>query len=427
MMKNQIKKIDCLEGLRDLKSNSVDLVYLDPPFFTQRNQASFSKKEGRSISFADKWNSLSEYGDFLADRLLECKRVLKDSGSVFFHCDKCASHVARLVLESVFGYEGFQSEIIWQYKRWSNSKKGLLPNHQTIFWFTKSSDFKFNPLFEEYSPSTNIDQILQKRSRNENNVSVYAKDANGEILISGHKKGVPMGDVWDIPFLNPKAKERTGYPTQKPLILLERIITLVTDKDDVVLDPFSGSGTTLVAAKSLARHYIGFDIADEAIKITEDRLENPIRTESALLANGRESYREANAEALMLLHGIEFFPVHRNKNIDAIVSGEFSTGPMLVKIQNDNESLEEAVLGLLNAANSKHSSKSVLIKTHDDLFPMLIDVPQEIVIIESPAYLIEIIAKETKAQQGGAPNAHPRHASCLPLRSGTSRATGERG
>lgn len=390
-MKNQISKIDCLEGLKGLDAKSVDLVYLDPPFFTQKDQVSFSKRVGKSISFRDKWKSISEYGDFLSDRLLECKRVLKDSGSLFFHCDKCASHVARMVLESVFGQEGFQSEIIWQYRRWSNSKKGLLPNHQTIFWFTKTTDFKFNPLFEEYSPSTNIDQILQKRSRNENNVSVYAKDESGKVVVNGHKKGVPLSDVWDIPFLNPKAKERTGYPTQKPLILLERIITLVTDKDDVVLDPFAGSGTTLVAAKSLERGYIGFDIADEAVKIAEDRLENPIRTDSALLAKGRESYREANVEALKLLHGIEYLPVHRNKNIDAIVSGDFPTGPLLVKIQKDNESLEEAVLGLQNAAFKKNSSKSVLIKTHDDLFPMLVDTPSEIIIIESPAYLIDLI------------------------------------
>jgi len=404
-MKNQIRKIDCLEGLKGLDSESVDLIYLDPPFFTQRDQSSFSKKEGKSISFKDKWNSISEYGDFLSDRLLECKRVLNDSGSIFFHCDKSASHVARMVLESVFGHESFQSEIIWQYRRWSNSKKGLLPNHQTIFWFTKTSDFKFNPLFEEYSPSTNIDQILQKRSRNENNVSVYAKDEDGKVVVNGHKKGVPLSDVWDIPFLNPKAKERTGYPTQKPLILLERIITLVTGKGDVVLDPFAGSGTTLVAAKSLEREFIGFDIADEAVKIAEDRLENPIRTDSALLAKGRESYREANAEALKLLHGVDFLPVHRNKNIDAIVSGDFPTGPLLVKIQKDNESLEEAVLGLQSAATKKNSSKSVLIKTHDDLFPMLVDTPREILIIESPAYLIDLIAKETKAQQGGGGNA----------------------
>jgi site-specific DNA-methyltransferase (adenine-specific) len=403
-MKNLIKKIDCLQGLKELPSESVDLIYLDPPFFTQKDQSSFSKKSGKTFSFSDKWDSISEYADFLSERLIECKRVLSKKGSIFFHCDKCASHIARLVLESVFGSDCFRSEIIWQYRRWSNSKKGLLPNHQNIYWFTKSTDFNFNPLFEEYSPSTNVDQILQKRSRNDDNVSVYAKDENGNILVSSEKKGVPLSDVWDIPFLNPKAKERTGYPTQKPLILLERIITLVTSEGDTVLDPFFGSGTSIVAAKSLRRNYVGFDISEEAFEIAQERLENSIRTESALLINGRESYRESNEEALKLLHGIKFLPVHRNKNIDAIISGDFSTGPLLVKIQREDEPLEEAVSSLHKAALKKGSSKSILIRTHEDLFPMLQESPKQIVIVDSPSYIIDLIAKESKAQQGSGGN-----------------------
>ena len=394
-----IEKIDCLEGLHNQPTSSVDLVYLDPPFFTQKDQISYSKTLNKSISFVDKWKSHFEYADFLSERLLECRRVLKDSGSIFFHCDKCASHIARMVLESVFGSDSFRSEIIWQYRRWSNSKKGLLPSHQTIFWFSKSEGFKFNPIFEEYSPSTNVDQILQKRSRNENNVSVYARDADGETLVNGDKKGVPLGDVWDIPFLNPKAKERTGYPTQKPLILLERIIKLVTDEGDVVADPFFGSGTSLVAAKSMRRSYLGFDISEEAFKITQGRLENSIRTDSLLLHRGRESYRETNEDLMKLLSGIKYHPVHRNKNIDAIVAGEFPTGPLLIKIQREGESLEEAVFGLHKAAERKKSRKSVVIRTHDDLFPMLQEIPSEVIVIDSPAYLVDLVAKNSKAQQ----------------------------
>lgn len=398
-MKNLVERIDCLDGLRMLPSCSVDLVYLDPPFFTQREHANFSKSLGRSVSFDDRWKSVSEYAEFLYERLVECHRVLKKSGSIFFHCDKCASHIARLALETVFGSGAFRSEIIWQYKRWSNSRRGLLPSHQNILWFSKTEEFKFNPIFDQYSPSTNVDQILQKRSRNENNVSVYARDSNGEVVVSGEKRGVPLGDVWDIPFLNPKARERTGYPTQKPQILLERIVTLVTDEGDMVLDPFFGSGTTLVAAKTLKRCYSGFDISEEAFEIAERRLSNPIRTDSALLLKGRDSYMESDIEALKLLNGIKHIPVHRNKNIDAIVSGNFSTGPLLVKIQKEDESLEEAVLGLHRAAITKKSSKSVLIRTHDDLFPMAENAPDEIVIIDSPAYLIDLMARTKDAQQ----------------------------
>lgn len=114
----------------------------------------------------------------------------------------------------------------------------------------------FNPQFVEYSPSTNVDQILQQRTRDASGKSVYRKDINGTILSNGAKRGVPLGDVWDIPYLNPKARERVGYPTQKPILLLERIIQLSTQVGDVVLDPCCGSGTTLVAAKLLQRELL---------------------------------------------------------------------------------------------------------------------------------------------------------------------------
>lgn len=112
----------------------------------------------------------------------------------------------------------------------------MLNQHQNLLFYSKTKKFKWNAQFIEYSPSINLDQILQKRKRNQEGKSVYTYDDNGQVVNNGAKKGVPLGDVWDIPYLNPKAKERTGYPTQKPLILLERIIELLTDKNDIVLD-----------------------------------------------------------------------------------------------------------------------------------------------------------------------------------------------
>ena len=165
-------------------------------------------------------------------------------------CDKSTSHLIKLILDKIFGPENFQSEIIWHFRRWSNSKKGLLPAHQTIFFYSKTSEFKFNSFYQEYSPSTNIDQIMQKRVRDSRNKAVYARDEHGDIIGSGGKKGVPLSDVWEIPFLNPKAKERVGFPTQKPILLMNRIIELVTNENDVVLDPFCGSGTTLGVCRS---------------------------------------------------------------------------------------------------------------------------------------------------------------------------------
>ncbi len=204
-------------------------------------------------------------------------QLLKDDGSIFVHCDKSAEHIVRTVLDRVFGEKNFQSEIIWSYKRWSNSKKGLLPTHQNIYFYSKTKDFKFNTIFTSYSETTNVDQILQRRTRDKDNKSIYDRDENGEILLGDKKRGVPLSDVWDIPYLNPKAKERVGSPTQKPLLLLERIIELTTDKNDTVLDPFCGSGTTRVAAKLLERNFIGIDKSKEAIELSKNRIDNPIK------------------------------------------------------------------------------------------------------------------------------------------------------
>lgn len=157
----------------------------------------------------------------------------------------------RIILDDEFGESNFRSEIIWAYKRWSNAKKGLLSGHQTIFFYSKTDNFKFNTMYTEYSPTTNVDQILQERVRNSAGKASYKYDKKGDIVIAKEKKGVPLSDVWEIPFLNPKARERTGYPTQKPVELLEKIIKISTDEGDSVFDPFCGSGTTLVAAKIL--------------------------------------------------------------------------------------------------------------------------------------------------------------------------------
>ena len=105
-------------------------------------------------------------------------------------------------------------------------KKGLLNCHQIIFFYSKTKDFKFNNIYESYSATTNIDQIFQKRVRDENGKTKYKDDGSGNFVLTKKKKGVPLSDVWDIPYLNPKAKERVGYPTQKPIILLERIIKI---------------------------------------------------------------------------------------------------------------------------------------------------------------------------------------------------------
>ncbi len=180
---------DCMKVLRRFPAAQADLIYLDPPFFTQRKQQLSTRDRRTAFSFNDRWNSISEYASFLAERLGELHRVLKPTGSIFFHCDKTASHIARLILDEVFGTKRFQSEIIWSYRRWSNSARKLLPAHQTILFYSKEATFKFNVIRTRYSPATNVDQILQRRSRDDANKSVYARDENGQVVYGGINAG----------------------------------------------------------------------------------------------------------------------------------------------------------------------------------------------------------------------------------------------
>lgn len=360
-----VKQGDCLVEMSRLKTNSVDLIYLDPPFFTNKRHRSTSKSN-KDISFNDNWDSKEQYIQYMSERLKEAHRVLKETGNIFVHCDNNASYIFRDILEKIFGSSNFQSEIIWTYKRWSNSKRGLINAHQTILFYSKTSKFKFNRIYTDYSPTTNVDQLLQERVRDSNNKTVYKRDDNGNTIAPKTKKGVPLSNVWDIPYLNPKAEERVGYPTQKPLALLERIIRLGSDPGDVVLDPFCGSGTTLVAAKLLGREFIGFDVSADAINITNSRLANPIETKSRLLKKGVSSYITKNEMVLNLLHSINAKPVFRNKSIDGIINDLDNDQLILVKIQTKNESLEETKTLLARALNKKKLSRGLIIRTHKD-------------------------------------------------------------
>lgn len=260
----------------------------------------------------------------------------------------------------------FRAEIIWHYRRWSNSQRILIPSHQNIYFYSKTSSYKFNPVYEDYSPSTNVDQILQKRKRDKFGKSIYARDKSGVIVSNGDKKGVPISDVWDIPLLNPKAKERVGYPTQKPILLLERIIQISTYEGDTMLDPFCGSGTSLVAAELLNRHGIGIDTYSEAVNLSRERLMNPLRTSSHLMKVGRDAYRVADKEALSHLKGLNFVPVQRNYGIDAFLIAGFDKGTIPVRIQRAGESLADAAGALYKAAKIKEVHAMILVATQTD-------------------------------------------------------------
>ena len=204
----------------------------------------------------------------------------------------------------------------------------MLNSHQVIFFYSKSKNFKFNTIYTDYSATTNIDQILQERERDENGKSIYKKDENGNVVIGKEKKGVPLSDVWEIPYLNPKAKERVGYPTQKPVLLLNQILTIATDEGNLILDPFCGSDTSCVSAKHLNRNFIGIDKSKEAVELVLLRLEEMIITKSDVLNKGSESYIEKSKEELAILETLNAIPVQRNSGIDGFLKEQINGSPV---------------------------------------------------------------------------------------------------
>ena len=396
---NQVVKGDCLTELAKLDSSSADLIYLDPPFFTNKKHTAVTRDRSQKFCFGDFWNGLEEYAKFMEERLEQMHHILKSTGSIFVHCDTNANFLLLALLDEIFGVEQFRSEIIWTYRRWSNSAKGLMPAHQTILFYSKSASYKFNKIYGDYSETTNIDQILQLRSRDEHGVSKYATDSNGNIVFGGERKGVPLSDVWEIPFLNPKAKERTGYPTQKPILLLERIIEIASDPNDVVIDPFCGSGTSLVAASMLNRQYLGIDSSSEAVELSRKRLQEPTKTDSNLLKKGRMAYVNVDANALALLTGLDFVPVQRNNGIDAFLKIAIGGTSVPIRVQRPNETLAETASLLNRAAKSKNAIRAILIRTNEneDIFSAS-TIPSFVEIIDATALEIKRKVSELLVQ-----------------------------
>ncbi len=399
---NNLYAGDCLTWLKLIEPGSVDLVYLDPPFFTQKVQKSKTRDNAQEYYFSDTWSSLEAYKLFMRQRIEECRRALRDTGSIFVHCDSSASHHLRLILDEVFGPDNFQSEIIWVYRRWSNAKRGLLNAHQTIYFYSKSDKYKFNVIYTDYSPTTNIDQILQERERDEHGKSVYKKGSNGSIVLGKEKKGVPLTNVWEIPYLNPKATERSGYPTQKPILLLEKIIEIATDKGDVVLDPMCGSGTTIVAAALLERNWIGIDIEPGAIELARVRVDNPQKTVSKLLEVGKEAYLNQDDKTRDILERLNALVVERNNGLDGFLKVHYLGTPIAIRIQKDNESIEEAKRQLLKASATKGCILKILVRTTELRQPTIFldseNIDENLLIIDNHDLLIDQWLRDKQKQ-----------------------------
>ncbi len=296
---NTLYTNDNLFILNGLNSHSVDLIYLDPPFNSKRFYSAPIGSKAAGTSFKDMWTwadvneayletlagnypalttfiastgalhskAMKAYLTYMAQRIVEMHRVLKDTGSLYLHCDPTASHYLKVLLDEVFGKDNFRNEIVWHYRRWTGNAKKFQSLHDIIFFYTKSNNYTFNPQYTSYtegSQERKAQGVLHRFKRGEEPVLVSDKSID--------EKGVRENDVWHIPFIAPSSKERTGYPTQKPLALLHRIIKSSSNEGDVVLDPFCGCATTCVAAQQLDRKWIGIDIEKQALNILIERL-----------------------------------------------------------------------------------------------------------------------------------------------------------
>ena len=344
---------DNLDILRGMNSESVDLIYLDPPFNSNRNYSAPVGSSAAGAAFKDTWTlsdldvawmgliadehpaiyktlevaglthgkGMQSYLCMMAVRLLEMHRVLKDTGSIYLHCDSTASHYLKLTMDAVFDADNYRSEITWKRtSAHSDTRQGRRQHgrvHDILLFYTKSQEWTWNPIYTDYDaeyiensyryvePETNrryrLDNLTGPGGAAKGNPQYevmgvtrywrYSKERMQELieegrvvqrkpgLVPSYKRyldempGVPLQDSWtDIKPLQSRSKERIGYPTQKPLALLERIIKSSSNEGDMVFDPFCGCATACVGAENLGRKWVGIDLSPKAIELVNVRL-----------------------------------------------------------------------------------------------------------------------------------------------------------
>ena len=306
MPENVLYYGDNLDILRRyIKDETVDLVYLDPPFKSNQDynvlfaEQNGSRSAAQIKAFEDTWgwdeasartyheivesgpervsqvmqafntflggSDMLAYLSMMAPRLVELHRVLKATGSIYLHCDPTASHYLKMLMDAIFGPLNFRNEIIWHYRRWTGEARRFQRMHDIILFYAKNREtVGFNALYTPYT---------KKSAKRKEHYHTRIK-GDDVYVTSVDPRGVRENDVWTISVINPAAKERLGYPTQKPEALLERIINASSNKGDIVLDPFCGCGTTIAAAQRLDRRWIGIDITHLAIGLIKHRLKH---------------------------------------------------------------------------------------------------------------------------------------------------------
>ena len=316
---------DNLYIMHGMNSESADLIYLDPPFNTKRFYAAPIGSKAAGAQFKDMWSwddvdkaclerlakdypglwhlgsaiqeihsvAMAAYVTYMAQRIIEMQRILKPTGSIYLHCDPTASHYLKGVMDAIFGQQNFCNEIIWHYEKWTNAVHSFQRNHDVVLMYSLTNRHTFNKL---YGKQTERQKELRRAGYNtgssagrrivrvydRNNPKVQARLARwakeGRAIYDvDPPRAKALSDVWAISALNGQAKERVGYPTQKPLALLERIIRASSNEGDVVFDPFCGCATTMVAAQRLGRKWIGIDVEEKSADLVIERLSDDAR------------------------------------------------------------------------------------------------------------------------------------------------------
>jgi site-specific DNA-methyltransferase (adenine-specific) len=454
---------DNLVTLREhVADESVDLVYLDPPFNSDATynllfrSPSGEPSGAQAAAFVDTWRwgeeasfsfgevmgaggavagilsclkkSLGEtdvtaYLAMMTARLIELRKKLKPAGSLYLHCDPTASHYLKIILDAVFGPEGFRSEVIWKRTSAHSGAKRYGPVHDVLLYYARSGTHVWNPQFQDYDPQyveafyTHRDPEGRRWRRSDltgagvrngetgkpwRGIDVTAKgrhwscapqdldrmDAEGRIhwprkaggmpMLKRYlddQPGTPLQDVWtDIPPMHNLAAERLGYPTQKPLKLMERIIQASSNPGDVVLDPFCGCGTTVHAAEALGRKWIGIDVTHYAVSLIENRIADAFPDAKVEVIGRPRDMEAARHLAARNRHQFQWWATwllgaHANeergeRGIDGLYffkNGPFGEGIIVANVKSAAAVGPDAVRELLGAMELREATLGVLV------------------------------------------------------------------
>ena len=267
-----------MAALRETLPGRVMLAYLDPPFFTGRQQARVERARDRESgklvrelapAFDDRWDDLGSYLQALRARIVVLRELLAPEGCMVLHVDPRTSHYLKVVCDEIFGPDAFASEIVWRYRRWPTKTPNFQRMHDVLLRYVRDPSRKprFVQLYEPLAPSTRASWGDRKQRAVVGSEGRRTRSS----LTEEASPGAPLGDVWEIGIIAPVARERTGYPTQKPEALLERLVRACTHEGDLVLDPYAGSGTTLAVAAKLGRPAIGIDESPVAMAVMRER------------------------------------------------------------------------------------------------------------------------------------------------------------